>query len=255
MTPPDPPDPIPTSGDLEATLRTPSGEEHRATIVLVSNEHVRLALPPSCPLDVDPGAALTLIFKASGGDELAAKGRLTEEERTATGERRMDFRFEHPGLPARTSMAAPETSPGDNRRNAFRVKADQGEMGIILRPYGNAELSVLRQLMALRVHGTKRTVNAWVFDVAAEGVGVMVDADDAHVFKMGEHVDLSFELPEGPGPLLLGAVVRHRKVVRAGTRYGLSFDLGTSAHFQLAQAAILEFVMRRQRDHLRHKAG
>ncbi len=243
------------SGDLGVAIRTLQGVLHAGRIEMVSNEQVTISFPVYDLPDVEEGSRVTLLFRTIRGGELTAAGRMIGEAGLRNGCRRFHFVFD--SIAGREQEHPPVENEGDstqeNRRAAFRVKPDRRAVPITLRPYGDPNDSVLRQLMALRVEGTARTAHGWVFDISADGIGILLEDTGGYPFEVGDHLDLSFTIPGDSDPVMLGATVKHRMTVRIGVRYGLAFDRGGSAHFQRIQQRVLEFVMRQQQRELRRK--
>lgn len=243
-------------GDLGVAVRTAEGGIHPGRIIRVSNDRVTIAFAPIETPQAEVGDAVKLLFRTIRGGELTAAGRLVEEGTRLERDRVFDFCFESP--PRATVDPAARLEPVDedgNCRQAYRVQPERRGIPIVMRPYGDCNTSVLRQLTHLRMHGAKRTVKGWIHDISTEGIGILIDDEVSHKYHHGEHLDISFHLPDCEDPLMVGARVAHRNDARIGTRYGLAFDQNSTAHFPWVQGRVLEFVMREQQRRLRSRAG
>jgi len=246
---------------LDVEVRTSDGAVWPGEIALISADVVGISYPQGEGPPADSSERVTLAFRTPKGGALAARGRLVESEQGPGGERRLLFCFDEAVRPASKSKISTRSrtealDDESNRRDAFRVPTDDdGGLEVTLTPFGDPSQSVLRQLTDLRLHGSQRAVRGWLIDISLYGLGVLVRDEADFAFEIGDHIDTSFSLPGREGPILLAGTVRHRVVVRLGTRYGVEFDQEPREHFEALQGDILTFVMHQQRHQLRHRAG
>lgn len=243
-------------GNLGAAIRTEDGVLYAAQIVGIHNDRVSLAFSVGDLPRVDPGDEIRLLFRAIHGGEMTAAGRLLARPEQVEDKVHFSFAF-GPGLagrPSPPSLTAPEEGEDLNRRDCFRIKPDRRSVPVIMRPYGDAKKSILRQLTDLRLNGADKTLKGWVFDISVEGIGVMLEEAPNPTFGVGDHLDLSFTLPKQNDPLMVGCWVRHCFDVPIGTRFGLQFDEGSTAHHRWVQSEVHRFVMDLQQRVLRSRA-
>jgi len=119
-----------------------------------------------------------------------------------------------------------------NRRGAYRVRPESG-----------AKIPVLLQSQPQGVRGS-----GIMADISVTGIGLVVTPDVEAQFRGIDRFILSFRLPGILEAVTLDGILRYRTLDKDEVRCGLVFDPRRSDQFRRQEAAILEYVMRRQRE-------
>jgi c-di-GMP-binding flagellar brake protein YcgR len=122
-----------------------------------------------------------------------------------------------------------------NRRGSFRVNPPEEEpIDITLKPEEGGPL-----------------VRARLIDISATGLGARTSVDVEATLVATLRVTVMVALPTHPDPVSVPGIIRSRVLAGAHVRYGIAFDFAASDHAESKQNAIIDYVMRRQREELR----
>ncbi len=122
-----------------------------------------------------------------------------------------------------------------NRRSSFRVKPPQEEpIDITLKPEADAPL-----------------VRARLIDISATGLGMRTSIDVEATLVATLRVTIIMVLPTHRDPVNVPSIIRSRALAGPHVRYGVAFHFAASDHAESTQNAIIDYVMRRQREGLR----
>ncbi len=122
-----------------------------------------------------------------------------------------------------------------NRRSSFRVKPPEEEpIDITMRPEAGGPL-----------------VRARLIDISATGLGTRTSIEVEARLVATLRVTITLALPTHRDPVNVPAIIRSRALAGPHVRYGVAFDFAATDHAESKQNAIIDYVMRRQREGLR----
>ena len=131
------------------------------------------------------------------------------------------------------SRLSPELFRLFNRRASYRVKPSPGSP-VQVTLQGPAGVQATGELV----------------DISAAGMGLRVPLEVEATLTATTHIIVSFSLPDCPHPLSLEAIIRDRHLAGVEIHYGIEFDLEQSKQAKRQEDAIMNFVMKRQREAL-----
>lgn len=108
-------------------------------------------------------------------------------------------------------------------------------------------------LVTLRRDAEERKIVSRLVDISETGLGVTAEGSPVPRLAATEAIEMMFQLPTSPAPLLLRGIVRHQRSHLGRTLYGVEFDPERSENWKSRLAAIREFVAQRQREMLRKR--
>lgn len=248
-----PPSPPPHAATVEVRVVLPDSDVFTGTIRHVTARRVEIGLSGERLPEFSGPQLVTLVFRARGGGKLAAAARWVKREIDASGTAGLVCLLVDP-----TSEPLPPELPDGHgrRRGAYRVQpAAPQDVPVTICPFLDPRRSWARQLADLRTRGPRDVVHGSLADISLGGAGVHVGKDDRWPYTYAQLVLLSIDFARRVAPLHVPASILRRIEAPTGILYGVAFTPLTSCPFAPVERELLEYVMGRQRQDLRYRAG
>ena len=224
--------------DLEVTVRASGGSSVGGQLFDVSVEgmgvsfvSVRFSMPVGLALQV--GGDVELVFTSSLLKNPVVISARVVNRADREGSCRYGFQFTD--RQQLEKQLSPVLFKLFNRRASYRVA-----------PAHDSPVTVT-------VEGGPRGMRAQtrVVDISTTGVGVCAPLEVESALADTDRVTVFMSLPNYEHPLVFAGIIRNRRLTAAEILYGIEFDLERSENPRRQQDAVIEYVMKRQRECLR----
>ena len=222
--------PKPVRMNLVLSDRSPLQGE----IINISQGGVRVSFPADKAPVLAPGQKTTLEIEKASSHKTVLVDAIMEGTIESGGEKL--YRFQFTDTDRLNSRLDPSIFKYFNRRQFLRV-----------RPGGATCIEATVELGGA-------LYQAWVIDISRGGIRLSIESEIAERINQLDRGIISFQLPGYEIPLKVMGIIIHHRPEGGRIVCGIKFDWSETDGFRQQEAAIADYVQRRQREVLQTRA-